>query len=111
MMKILITFCFMVFDLLTGILQAWKNKELVSTKMREGLFHKIGFICAIVLGLGIDEAQIYFDLGFNAPIGNAINLFICLTEIVSVYENISKISPALKSSKISQYFKILKKEK
>lgn len=110
MMQIVITCCFIAFDLLTGILQAWKNKELKSSKMREGLFHKVGFLCVIVLGLGIDKAQIYFDLGFSAPIGTAVNLFICGTEIVSIYENICKISPDLANSKLSQYFNIVKKE-
>lgn len=30
----------MVFDIITGIMAAWKNKDIQSTKMREGLFHK-----------------------------------------------------------------------
>ena len=107
-MKIAIALCFIAFDMATGVLKAWKNKQLKSSRMREGLFNKAGFIMTIALGLLIDKAQEFLDLGFQVELTIAIVVFIILTEIVSIFENICAISPVLSGSKLGQY--LMRKE-
>lgn len=101
---------FILFDLATGIVKALKKKELKSARMREGLYNKAGFVMVLALGLGIDIAQKYAELGFSVPVLKAVASFICLTEIVSIWENICIICPALNNSVISSYFHINSKE-
>lgn len=103
-METLFAFIFIAFDMLTGVFKGWKMKELVSSKMREGLFNKAGFILTIALGMLIDKAQQYFSLGFQVKLTVAISIFIILIEIVSIFENICAINPMLANSKIAQHF-------
>lgn len=98
---IYITLIFMGLDIVTGIVKAAKEHDVRSEKLREGLWHKLGFILAIIAGYlieylitVIDTSQIGFTV--NVPIMLTICGYIILTEIVSVFENISKISPELK---------------
>lgn len=98
---IYIALIFMGLDILTGLVKAAKEHDIRSDKLREGLWHKLGFILAIAAGYlveyliaVIDTAQLGFTV--NVPIMLTICGYVILTELVSVFENISKISPELK---------------
>lgn len=106
----LVTVGFILADLGSGVIKALKKKELKSSRMREGLYNKAGFVMVLALGAGVDKAQQFFELGFNVPVCQAVAGFIILTEVVSIWENICAISPALKNSVISSYFHIVEKE-
>ena len=97
---------FIALDLLTGFAQAVANKMMNSTKMRDGLWHKCGFVLVMLLAALIEWAMRYIDLGFTLPLFVPVCVFIMLTEIVSIFENICKLSPELASSKLAQLFKI-----
>lgn len=97
---------FIALDLITGFAQAVANKTVNSTKMRDGLWHKYGFILTMILAAMIEWAMQYIDLGFTLPLFVPVCVFIMLTEIVSIFENICKLSPELASSKLAQLFKI-----
>lgn len=101
---IVLACCFMVLDLITGFVQAVVNKCVDSTKMKLGLWHKCGFLLAIVFGCLCDWAMSFVDLGFTLPIQQAVCVFIVLTEIVSVLENLGKISPELADTRFMQIF-------
>ncbi len=98
--QILFALAFNVLDLITGITYAAKEKKLTSSKLRDGLFKKVGFIFCYLLGFLIDSYGylIGFNLGVKVLVG--ILLYSVLTEIVSIAENLCKISPQLKASKI-----------
>lgn len=100
------TLGFIAMDLLTGFAQAVANKTVSSTKMRDGLWHKCGFVLTMLLAALIEWAMQYVDLGFTLPLFVPVCMFIMLTEIVSTFENISKLSPELADSKLAQLFKI-----
>lgn len=102
---IVITCCFIVFDIVTGFTQAVVNKELDSGTMKQGLFHKCGFLLAIVFGCLCEYAMQYIDLGFSIPIQNAVCIYIIATEILSILENLGKISPALADARFMNLFK------
>lgn len=100
----IIALAFMVMDVVTGVVQAIKNKSLDSTAMRNGLFRKVGFIFVIVLAYMCEYAMGHLDLGFNVPMVAGICTFICLTEVVSILENITKLTPELSDNRVLSYF-------
>lgn len=105
--NIVVIICaFVVMDLVTGVMQAVANKTLDSTKMRAGLWHKCGFIMIVVLAALVEWAMQFVDLGFTLPLFVPVCVFIILTEIVSIFENVCKLSPELANSKLAQLFNI-----
>ncbi len=96
---------FMLQDLITGFVAAVINKCVDSTSMKNGLWHKCGFMLAIVFGCLCEYTMNYIDLGFSIPVQDAVCTFIILTEMVSNLENLGKISPELGSSKFMDIFK------
>lgn len=99
-----IVLAFIVLDIVTGIAQAAKNKALDSSKMRNGLYHKIGFMFAVALACLCEYAMTWLDLGFDVPMVGGVCAFICVTELVSVLENIAKLAPELSESSFLSYF-------
>ena len=103
-MVYVISGCFILMDLITGIVKALMKKEFTSTIMREGLYHKAGTILCIVLGVMTDYAQAYLDLGVTVPVTLAICGYVCLMEIGSIIENICAINPEIMPEKLMLYF-------
>ena len=91
----------MALDLVTGFAGAVKRHEVDSTKMRDGLWHKLGFVAAIVVGIVMEECLANVDFGagvqVQVPTTAVICAFIILTELVSIAENLASISPELAS--------------
>lgn len=86
---------FMMIDVLTGVLKAVKNKDLNSTKAREGIYKKASFILFIAFGYLTDYAMDYVNMGFNLPAAATICTLIIVTEAISVLENLGQINPDL----------------
>lgn len=99
----------MISDIVTGLLNAIKKKEVKSSKMREGLWHKCGFLMIIGLSFGIEYAQTLVDLGFSIPLTIPICTYIIVGELISVLENINKIADGQLSAIIKKLFGGLKK--
>jgi toxin secretion/phage lysis holin len=104
-----ITLLFILLDIVTGVVQAVANKELSSTKLRQGLFHKFAFMFAMILGYLVEFGMGYLDLGFTVPIATPVCIYICLTEIVSILENITLMNEDLKNSKFLSLFNVTDK--
>ena len=87
--------CFILFDILTGVLKALYNEGLNSTYLRKGLFHKLSEILAII-GSGLLEYGVqYVELGIEIPILNIVAVYICSMELVSILENLGEVNPTL----------------
>ena len=95
---------FIVLDMATGLVKAFKEKSYTSTVMREGLFHKCGSILTIVFGLLVDYAQTFVDIGVSIPVAVSICTYIILMECGSIIENVGKINPEIIPAKIKSYF-------
>ena len=102
---VIATFCFICLDFISGFAQACANKEVDSSKLRNGLFHKCGFILAIVLGLLCEWTMQFVNLGFDVPVASAVCVYIILTEIMSIIENLGKLSPKLSEAGFMSIFK------
>lgn len=93
--EVKLALAFMVIDVFTGVLKAVKNKELSSTKAREGIYKKTSFILFIAFGYLADYAMNYVNMGFNLPAGTTICTLIIVTEAISVLENLGQINSDL----------------
>lgn len=76
----------MALDILTGVTEAWKTGHLKSYKMREGLSHKAGELCILLIGelftYGLQLSQIFMVF---------VSFYIILMELISIAENIEKL--------------------
>ncbi len=72
--------------------------------MREGLYHKIGLPLVILLGVLVDYAQGWLELGMSVPVAGAVCAYIVIMEIGSSLENICKINPDLMPDKLTALF-------
>lgn len=107
--SIVIALVFNALDLLTGIVASVKNKEVKSSKLRDGLFKKVGFMFCYFVGWLVDTQG--YRVGFNITnVLPIILLYACTTELVSIIENICKINPDILPEKLLEIFN-LKKDK
>lgn len=93
--EVKLALAFMVIDVFTGVLKAVKNKELNSTKAREGIYKKASFILFIAFGYLADYAMDYVNMGFSLPAATTICTLVIVTEAISVLENLGQINPDL----------------
>lgn len=109
---IIIALVFNALDLVTGIITAVKNKDIQSSKLRDGLFKKVGFILCYFVALLIDKEGSMIGFNLGTPILPIIILYVCTTELVSILENICKINPDILPEKLIKLFHIsyVKKE-
>lgn len=103
-MAYIITACFILFDLITGLIKAFKEKAYSSSVMREGLFHKCGSLLCIAFGVMVDYAQQFLDIGVTVPVAVSVCAYIVLMEIGSIIENVCAINPEILNDKLKQYF-------
>lgn len=101
---LIVVLLFIVLDVVTGIIKAVMKKELNSTVMRNGLFHKSAFLLAIAFAYACEYGMMFLDLGFTMPIVAAVCIYICLTETVSILENLGEINPELANNKFMKIF-------
>ena len=90
--EVKLALAFMVIDVFTGVLKAIKNKELNSTKAREGIYKKASFILFIAFGYLADYAMDYVNMGFKFPAAVTICTLVIVTEAISVLENLGQIN-------------------
>ena len=75
----------MILDITTGYYNAWKNNEVSSSKMRDGLGKKCAELCYIVVGF-------LFKFAFGVDIVMYFMvIYVCYMELVSLTENCSKL--------------------
>lgn len=102
--------CFILFDIITGIIKALYKGGLNSTILRVGLFHKLSEILAVT-GSGLMEYganYINFDIGF--PVFKAIAGYISIMELISILENLCEVNPSL-AKLFKPYLEKLKQKK
>lgn len=88
-------------DLVTGLIAAVKAKELQSSKLRDGIFKKIGFLICYFLALMIDTYGSEVGFVLEVKLLPIVLGFVCLTEVASIIENISKITDILPEKLLS----------
>lgn len=86
---------FIIFDVLTGLLKAFKHNNIDSTVLREGLLHKISEIL-VAIGSGLlPYGLTYINFNIDLPVLPVVAVYICLMELVSSIENLCDVNPQL----------------
>lgn len=101
-----IALLFNAMDLITGIVSAVKEKDLESSKLRDGLFKKAGFLFCYVLAILIDNNGVYIGLNISVEILPIVVLYVVTTEIVSIIENICRLNSDLLPEKLLDMFHV-----
>lgn len=100
---ILVALVFNGLDLITGIVGAIRDGEQIkSSKLRDGLFKKIGFIFCYALGVAINYAETFLSLPFGVDLVPVICTYAIVTEVVSIIENIYKINSDILPDKLKE---------
>ncbi len=90
-----------ILDILLGLAQAAKSGTVRSSKMREGIWHKVGELGCVLVGDIADGMMLGgIDLGYGAPVSTAIIVLLCVNEILSCLENAAKLNPELEGSAV-----------
>ena len=101
---IILVFILIVLDIVSGIAAAFVNKTIDSSEMRRGLWHKASYILVILLASALEWAVSVggpdLGIGIDLPIVVPTCIYLGLTEISSIGENLSQIDPSLRSAPV-----------
>lgn len=103
---VIVALIFNALDLVTGFVSAVKNKDIQSSKLRDGLFKKVGFIFCYFVAWLVDTQGHVIGFQLGVTILPIIILYVCTTELVSILENISKINSDILPEKLMELFHI-----
>lgn len=103
---VIVALVFNGLDLVTGIITAVKNHEIQSSKLRDGLFKKVGFLLCYFVAWLIDTQGSLIGFNLTTHILPIIITYVCLTELVSILENICKINSDILPDKLMELFHI-----
>ena len=105
MIAIILTCILIALDYITGLIKAVTQQKVQSSIMRQGLWHKLAEILAILLAyLVVLEGQhlhLPFDIDFLIP---GVVVWITVMEVTSILENIGEINPELKATSFLKIF-------
>lgn len=83
--EIIFPLILMILDIITGYYNAWKNNEVSSSKMRDGLGKKCAELCYIAVGF-------LFSGAFGtSTITHFMVIYVCFMELISLAENCTKL--------------------
>lgn len=99
-----------IMDYCTGLAKAAMQHDISSEKMRLGLWHKSGLVGVMLLAEIVEHAQQVIDLGFAVPLIVPAGVYISLTEIASILENLAAINPELADSPVLRLFRSSKED-
>ena len=93
---LIVVCCFILFDIITGVIKALYEGGLDSSKLRKGLFHKLSEIITMVGCMLLQYAATFIELGFEIPLVNSVCIYICVMELISIIENICEVNDSLR---------------
>lgn len=94
-----------VMDVLTGFIGAAVRGQISSTKMREGLGHKMVLVLMIAMAVLLQGFTTHIgDTGWNVPLIMPVCGYISVMEVASIIENAKKAYPQLADSPLLKIF-------
>lgn len=98
-------FILMLFDMVSGIIQAVMNREFRSSTMRTGLGHKAVLALIILLAICIEILSAHVaGLGFGGVTIYVVCVAIIIMEVASIMENLCKAYPELADLPVMKIF-------
>lgn len=93
----------MLGDVLSGFVGACVRHDVQSTKMREGIGHKILLMIIIalayILGVGLQHVS---GANITVPSTEVVCAYIIVMELASIMENVNKAWPEFSATKLAQ---------
>lgn len=108
--SVVIALVFNGLDILSGFIAAIKEKRVQSSKLRDGLFKKVGFIFCYGLAILVDLYGSRIGMNLGVDILPIIIAYVGVTETVSIVENICRINSDLLPDKLLKLFHLEKRE-
>lgn len=101
-----ITAILIAMDYISGIAAAASRGDLQSSKMREGLWHKLGEVGAILIAYLVAEEGHYIGLPYQIDLLiPAVIIWLSVMEITSILENLTLLNPDLASPGFLRIFR------
>jgi len=91
----------MLLDYITGMIAAWKARELSSRRGTFGIVKKLCYLIAVCVGIGVDWLiysglqSMGVSLGVKVFFGLLVSVWLIITELISILENLQKIGVPL----------------
>lgn len=92
---IILILALIIIDYILGLVGALTNGNFSSSKMREGLVHKFTYLVVMFVALIIERLAFHYDIGlvFSAGFFTMVCVWIIMTELGSILENLVVINP------------------
>lgn len=109
--SILLACVMMCADVVVGFIQAAINNQLSSTKMRQGLLHKVLILILIFVCLAIEIGISHtVKLPYDIPTCGVVCGYVIVMELVSILENIARGYPEFADSQLFKLFNLSGKD-
>lgn len=109
--SILLACVMMCADVVVGFIQASINNQLSSTKMRQGLLHKVLILILIFVCLAIEIGISHtVKLPYDIPTCGVVCGYVIIMELVSILENIARGYPQFADSQLFKLFNLSDKD-
>lgn len=95
-----------VLDMVFGLSNAVINKEVSSSKMREGISHKVGILGLLVASAFVEICCSFMELPIDLPIVAGVAAWLVLMEIGSICEILVKMNPDLANAPVLSMFDV-----
>jgi toxin secretion/phage lysis holin len=98
---IIVLVAVMIIDYVTGMVAAWKGKELSSKKGVFGIVKKVCYLALVCVGMGVDWLiysglrQVGVALDYTIFFGVLVTVWLVINELISILENLKKIGVPL----------------
>ena len=110
--SILLACVMMCADVVVGFIQAAINNRLSSTKMRQGLLHKVLILILIFVCLAIEIGISHtVKLPYDIPTCEVVCGYVIVMELISILENIARGYPEFADSQLFKLFNLGSKDK
>ena len=105
--SILLACVMMCADVVVGFIQAAINNQLSSTKMRQGLLHKVLILILIFVCLAIEIGISHtVKLPYDIPTCGVVCGYVIIMELMSILENIARGYPQFADSQLFKLFNL-----
>lgn len=94
---VLVLLVFMVLDYATGMVKAWRARELSSRAGVDGIVKKVGYMVLVVVAMGVDYLIWSGLTAVNVLVpcqlwfGMLVSIWLIINEMISILENLGKI--------------------
>lgn len=97
MNALIIVGCAIILDIISGVAKSIHNNAFKSSVMREGLWHKLSEVIAIIVAYFVQYMLPAIGVPYSVPAVSVVTIYIVFMEVGSCIENLCAINPDLKN--------------